>query len=272
MTMTYNDYRKIDAVHWTTLKAMRQSPMHYHHLAAHPIEDTAAMREGRAVHTAVLEPDRFPLDYAVWDGARRAGKGWEAFRDANQGRTILKRDEYEWCLDLRDAVRRHPVARHLLKVGEPEKTILWTDEATGLPCKGRVDWLNGIGLCDLKTAADLDPMRFGATAARLGYHCQLAFYRAGLRATGVEAPVKIMAVEKSPPYDVAVFTLDDDTLYAGEEEVGVLLRRVADCRAAGIWPGRYGDGETPLQLPGWAFAAFGEEPTGLGITIGGEET
>jgi hypothetical protein len=269
--VTYDEYDQIDAVNWTKLKAMRQSPKHYLYRSANPLEDTVSMRAGRAVHTAVLEPDRFPLDYAVFDGPRRAGKEWEAFAAANRSKTILRRDEYDFCLEIRDAVRAHPVARHLLEVGEAEKTITWTDEATALPCKGRIDWLNGIGLCDLKTTADLDPMRFGATAGRLGYHCQLAFYRQGLKANGVEAPVKILAVEKTPPHDVAVFTLDDDTLYAGEQEVAVLLRRVADCREAGRWPGRFGDGETPLQLPPWAFNAFGEEPAGLGIIIAGEE-
>jgi PDDEXK-like domain of unknown function (DUF3799) len=268
--MTREEYEQIDAVNWTTLKAMRQSPKHYRYHAAHPTEDTAAMAMGRAVHTAVLEPDRFPLDYAVWKGDRRAGKEWEAFRAANADRTILRADEYAYCLEIRDAVRAHPVAKHLLEAGEAEKTILWTDDATGLACKGRIDWLNGIGLCDLKTTADLDPLRFGATAARMGYHCQLAFYRRGLAANGVQAPVKIMAVEKSAPYDTAVFTLDEDTLYAGDEEVSELLRRVVECRAANAWPGRFGDGEAPLTLPAWAFPAA-EEGLPNGLTFSAEE-
>src|SRR5574341_1373220 len=217
--MTREEYDRIDAVNWTTLKAMRASPKHYRYAAEHATGDTAAMRDGRAVHTAVLEPDRFPLDYAIWAGERRAGKEWEVFKAANHDKTILRADEYAYCLEIRDAVRAHPVARHLLEAGEAGKTITWTDAATGLPCKGRIDWLNGIGLCDLKTTADLDPIRFAATAARLGYHCQLAFYRRGLAANGIDAPVKIMAVEKNPPYDVAVFSLDEDTLFAGDEEV-----------------------------------------------------
>src|SRR5574341_903199 len=72
--MTREEYDRIDAVNWTTLKAMRASPKHYRYAAEHATEDTAAMRDGRAVHTAVLEPDRFPLDYAIWAGERRAGK------------------------------------------------------------------------------------------------------------------------------------------------------------------------------------------------------
>jgi hypothetical protein len=268
--MKFADYLKLDAVNWTTLKAMRRSPKHYRYVAAHPAEYTPAMMLGRAVHTAVLEPDRFPLDYAVWDGARRQGNAWEAFKIANAKRTILRADEYALCLAIRDAVRAHPVAKHLLEVGEAEKTITWTDPDTKLKCKGRLDWLNGIGLCDLKTTVDLDPFRFGAQVARLGHHCQLAFYRRGLHANGLDVPVKILAVEKEPPYDTAVFALDEETLYAGDEEVTELLRRVAECRKTNTWPGRFGEGEAPLALPGWAFGNFGDDVTGLGLTFAAE--
>jgi hypothetical protein len=270
VTQPFDAYRKIKALNWTHLKRMRQSAKHFKYWSEHETEDTPTMILGRAVHTAVLEPDRFPIDYAVWKGARRAGNDWEAFQAANADRTILRLEEYQWCLEIRDAVRAHPVAKHLLEVGEAEKTIVWTDEASGLKCKGRLDFLNGIGLVDLKTTADLDPIRFGGQAARLGYHCQLAFYRRGLRANGIDVPVKILACEKDPPHDVAVLALDDDTLFAADEEVSLLLKRVVECRKSKQWPGRFGNVEAPLQLPGWAFGNFPDDPA-LGLIVGGEE-
>jgi hypothetical protein len=263
----YAAYEAIDAVRWSNLKFMRRSPKHYRYAADHPREDTPFFRLGRAVHVGVLEPDRLPLVVAVYKGKIRRGKEWDEFEAANADRTILKVDEYEMCCRIRDAVRAHPVARHLLEVGEAEKPLVWTDALTGLRCKGRIDWLNGIGLCDLKTSAQLSPRTFPAVAARYGYHCQLAFYQQGLRANGIEAPAKVLVVESEPPYDVGVFGVGEDALYAGEAEVRELLNRVAECTAKGEWPGQFGDGEVPLDLPPWAFPPEDDSFGGLDLVV-----
>lgn len=267
--MTLIDYTTLPGINWTTLKEMRRSPLHYQHRLANPLEDSARLAMGRAAHTAILEPDRFPLEYAVWTGERRAGKEWEAFKAANAGRTIIKADEYATCLAMRDAVRRHPAAAAILQAGgEAEKAVTWTDDATGLPCKGRMDWLGKYVLADLKTTSDLDPVRFGATAARMGYHTQLAFYRRGVKAaTGMDYPVQIIAVESSAPHDVAVFTIDETVLYAGDEEIDELLAKVKACREANAWPGRY-PAETTLQLPNWAFGSDAAGADDLDLIVG----
>jgi exodeoxyribonuclease VIII len=251
--MNFAEYLKIDAVNASSLKEMRKSPLHYAYRQAHPMEDTPRLGLGRATHTAVFEPDRFAIDYAVFMGERRAGKEWASFCEQHPDQTILKRAEYETCLAMRDAVRSHPIAGPALTPpGEAEKVLTWTDEETGLPCKARLDWWRPGLLADLKTAADIDRDRFAATAYRFGYHMQLAFYRAGLAANGLDAPApKIIAVEAAAPHDVAVLELDDDLLYAGELEVADLLARVAAGRSSGKWPGRYSDAAVALSLPPW---------------------
>lgn len=266
--MTIADYSKLPGINWSTLKEMRRSPLHYQYRLANPLEDSARLAMGRAIHTAILEPDMFPLQYAVWTGDRRAGKEWESFKAANAGRTIIKADEYQTCLAMRDAVRRHTAAALAIQGIETEKPITWTDEATGLPCKGRLDGLGKYAILDLKSTADLDPVRFGATAARLGHHCQLAFYRRGMRATtGLDYPVQIIAVESSAPHDVAVFTLDESVLYAGDEEITELLAKVKKCQDANEWPGRY-PAETTLQLPNWAFGSDAAGADDLDLIVG----
>lgn len=266
--MTYGEYDQIDAIRWSCLKEMRRSPKHYKWRLDHPLPDTDSLRLGRAVHVAVLEPDRFPLEVAVFAGAVRRGKEWQAFAEVNAKRTILKADEYAMCLAIRDSVRSHPVAKHLLTEGESEKSIAWTDPRTGLRCKGRLDWLNSM-LVDLKTDARLNPRRFPTTVAKYGYASQLALYREGLRALGMDGPpVKILAVESVPPYDVGVFSLGENELWAGEEEVHGLLDRVVECTAKNAWPGMFGDGETELTLPAWAFPP--EDDSAYGLTVDGE--
>jgi len=248
--MSYSDYAAIPGVNWSTLKAMAASPRHYHHAATTPRPDTPAMKLGRAVHCAVLEPDRLPLDYPVWRAHRR-GADWAEFSALYADKDIITEAEYETALAVRDAVRAHPAAAKLLKGGFAEHTVRWTDSATGIDCKARLDYLGPGGMADLKTTKDIDARAFGMTANRLLYHGQMAFYSMGLPVTE-HMPVSIIAVESDPPHDVAVYQLSDDDLYLGECIARDLLDKLAECLRADTWPGRYPDA-VPLQLPRWAW-------------------
>jgi hypothetical protein len=257
--VTFTEYLKIDAVSASGLKAMRKSPREYLYATTQGRKATRAMGLGTGTHAAVFEPERFAREYVVWDGDRR-GKAYDAFCEAHASEVILKRGEFELCCGMRDAARAHPVAGPLLTPpGEAEKVWLWKDPLTGLDCKARSDWWRLGLLADLKTSADIDARRFAATVYRLGYHIQAAHYRAALVANGIEdaPPFTIIAVESSPPHDVAVFEIDDDFLYAGERERTALMAKVADCRLTHLYPGRYPE-KSPLSLPAWAF----EEETG----------
>lgn len=266
---TFTAYLLRDGVNWSRLKEMARSPLHYKYRLDHERPDTKALAMGRGAHTAILEPDRFPVDYAVFKGARRAGKEWEAFQAANEDRSILRADEYDACLAMRDAVRAHPVASRYLAKGRAEQTVAWANPLTGLACKGRIDWLSDVDggvLCDLKTTANLDPPWFASRVANLKYHGQLAYYIQGLlEMDGLEPPAKIIAVESSPPYDVAVFDVGEDALWAGLNLALELLQKVAACQASGAWPGRLAVNEEPLVLPPWAFPPD-DEDTGYSIS------
>lgn len=271
MTITngvpFADYCAIDAVNWSTLKEMAKSGAHYRHRLTNPRTDTASLRFGRAVHTAVLEPDRFALEYAVWDGGRRGTNAYKEFEAVNAGRTILTEDEYGTCLATRDAVRSHPAAAPLL-AGPSEIVLEWTDYDTALPCKARLDKAYLCSPVDLKTTTSTDPDDFGRTSGSLLYHGQLAFYQRGLQACdprGHRDAPRIIAVESDAPYDVVVYRLPDDALMAGDQLVSDLLAHVASCRSRDEWPGRF-DTEQELHLPAWLMPG----DVGLGITIGGE--
>jgi PDDEXK-like domain of unknown function (DUF3799) len=240
-------YCAIPAVNWSSLKAMSDSPLHYQHGLTHPRSDTAAMLLGRATHCAVLEPDRFPLDYAVWEGDRR-GKEWTAYRAANPLRDILKRDEYDRCLAIRDAVAANPTAKALLDGAETEVVREWTDAATGIPCKARLDLLPIADFfADLKTTTCIAYRDFERKCADLDYYGQLAFYS---RSEAWTDSPRIIAVESAAPYDVGVFRLTEDALAAGQQHVSDLLAHLAACQESGEFPGRY-SGEQDLSIPAW---------------------
>lgn len=264
-SMPRAEYDAIDAVHFSVLKEMRKSALHYRHRELHPLDDTPAMLLGRGAHTAILEPLQFMREYVLWEGEARRGNAWKEFEAAHASKTILKRNEYDLCVAMQEAVRAHPEASKYLARGRAEQVVTWIDEPTGLLCKARADWICDVPglavLLDVKTTSTLDERLFGALAARMGYYAQLAFYWRGLRAVGLPMPAKLIAVESAPPHDVAVFDVGGDALAAGEEEVSELLLKVAECKATGKWPGRYAD-ERPLQLPAWFYATAEEDAGG----------
>jgi hypothetical protein len=247
------DYFDIAAVNFSTLKYMKKSPLHYKHARDVGREDSTNLLKGRAVHTAVLEPDQFDQRYAIYTGKTRRGKEWEKFELDHAGQEILKVVEREQAFAMRDAVLRHPAAKKIFASGLAEQTLVWTDESTGLLCKAKADWLTSIVLADLKSTPDVDGRRFGAMAARMDYFVQLAWYLDAARRAGFGvSEAKIVAVEVAAPYDVAVFTLSDDDLLAGRETYRGWLGQVIECIERDEWLGRYPD-EQPLSLPKYVF-------------------
>jgi exodeoxyribonuclease VIII len=259
--MTFQEYRALGAANWSSLRELARSPKHYAYRLSHERPDTPAMRLGRAVHTSVLEPDRFALEYTIWRGGVRRGKEWDAFCVANDDKDILSEDEYARCVAIRDAVRGHPVAGPLLANGVAETTLQWVDSATGLALKARLDYLTDTALVDLKTAQSVTPRDFARACTNYQYHGQLAFY-----ARPVEVPkVYMVAVESEQPHDVVVYEPDDDFLWAGDELVTDLLAKLKTCTDTDTWPGMY-SGVQPLSLPAWVYSEL-EDATSLGVSF-----
>jgi hypothetical protein len=263
------DYFAMPGINWSLLKYMRESPRMYKHRLSVPREDTPALALGRAVHTLVFEPEKFDAEYAIWTGGRRAGNEWNAFQDLHCDQTILRAQDVEMVTQLAEAIARHPLVQPYLDGGEFERVITWTDPDTGLPCKGKPDWIlpHARVLLDLKTCVCNEARRFGAMAARYGYHAQLSHYENGIEAGLGWRPkrVLIVAAEKDEPHDVAVFELDPEARYAGHEEVAELMRKVKVCTDTDSWPGRYTD-EQALALPAWMFSdESDEDPESFGL-------
>jgi hypothetical protein len=249
------DYDAIDAVNFSSLKELAHSPKRYQHRKKHGRKATRSMERGTAAHTALLEPDRFFRDYAVFGlDKKRGSKEWSAFEAANPGKEILKLAEYEEAITVAAAVRADPIAMRYLENGMPEVALVWTDKETGTQCKGRVDWLDDIGrvIPDIKGARNIESHAFWRQGAALNYHTQAAFYASGYHAiTGHEPTSKIIAVEFEPPHDVVVYNMTEEVLDKGREEYRRLLLKLIGCQDDNRWPGYANNCELDAQLPAW---------------------
>jgi hypothetical protein len=272
------EYDAIDALNISRLKNIKRSPQHYRH-ALDNREQKACLTLGNATHVAVLEPERYLQEFAVWTRRTEAGKAaprngqhWEKFQLENPGRTILTYDENSLASDIAAAVRSNELAMPYLASGDPEVTLEWALDAAlgGRAAKSRVDWLTNVDgqvyLVGLKTARDCRRFAFGSQAAKLSYHWQWAYYFDAYKAIRGKAPRMVeIVVESEAPHAVAVYKIPDDIIEQGREEYWEAVKRLAECEVTLEWPGPEPTEEF-LSLPTWVYGTDDDDINELGLT------
>jgi hypothetical protein len=268
-------YHAHSAVSKSHLDLVARSPLHYWSRYLDPNrvvpKPTAAMAIGSAVHTHVLELDQWDAQYVVApagiDRRTKVGKAeWEVFQTAIGTRTVISRDDADLVMRIGRSVLSHPAAAYLLGLpGKAETTHMWTDEATGLQCKCRPDWLldDGSMIVDLKTTEDASPRGFQKSIAQWRYHVQASWYLDGLQHAIGKRPDQFVfiAVEKKPPFVCAVYVADAQMIEIGRDTARRDLDKLNVCKAADYWPG-YSDGIEQINLPPWMLPkADGTMPT-----------
>lgn len=257
-TLSNAEYHAHPAVSKSHLDKVAKSPAHYFEAYLNPdrkpFESTQAMIIGSALHTAVLEPDLWDVEYAVApegiDRRYKTGKeAWAKFEEESQGKVLLKAEDAEAVRRMASAVFSHPASSFLLNLkGKREASYFWTDEDTGIECKCRPDWHSEDRrlIVDLKTTEDASPSAFARSVANYRYHVQSAHYCKGL---GAEQFL-FVCVEKNPPHLVAVYAATPGLMAAGSRAASRDLATIASCRAANHWPG-YSTEIQPIDLPSW---------------------
>ena len=237
-------YDNIPAVRRSDLWELRKSPAHYLYKVTHPEEPTAALLFGTAAHKYILEPESFWDDYIEMpriDRRTKAGKE-EYQRIVESGKTPISSDDLSVIIDMDAQIKAHPLASLLLKTGDHEVPIEWTDEKTGEPCKCRPDVITEYDgedwIVDYKTTISCMTGAFEKACRAYGYKLQ-----AGMSSEGVfcktfrDCRFAFVAQEKTPPYAVRVYTCDEGFRIEGQELFHELIGIYHDCKESGEWPG-----------------------------------
>ena len=188
------------------------------------------MKLGTATHCAILEPERFEIEYVeapVVDRRTKDGKAlWNELEQS--GRIVLSSEEYAKVTGMAKAMKDHELASKLVEGGIAEQSVYWNQKVSGLEvseilCKARPDYIKplkkGYVIVDIKTTQDASVYEFQRKAYyKYYYHLQAAHYVRGFEAVIGEKVIAFMyiAIESEPPYAISVFKAGEDYLKAGE--------------------------------------------------------
>lgn len=263
------EYHAHPAFSSSGFKLMARSPRHYWARYVDPnrapSEPTPAMKLGTAWHAAVFERSDFDDRYIALPVGldRRTKEGKALYEEVlASGKEPLAADTMKQVLAMADAAHAHPAARVIFaQRGRAEQSIFWTDEATGVPCRIRPDWMvepcdlfpNGL-IVDGKSTEDASTEGFAKAVWNWSMHFQAAFYADGFQTVfGTLKPPAFLwlAQEKESPYATAVYSANADVVAYGRREYQRLLALYAECKANDNWPG-YPTTVGDIALPPWA--------------------
>lgn len=224
---------------------------------------------GNAVHTAVLGEGHDIVEITGFSDWKKADA--RALRDEayDAGKVPLLTKEKRQVDAMATAIRQHPLAGPLFAPGTgiAERSLYWTDPATGIRCRVRPDWLKqmpGLTLAvDLKTTKDANPEAVSRAIRDYSYHQQDALYVDGIWATLQPEDVRFIFVfiSKTAPYLITVRELTDQDRDIGRARNERALRIYKECESTGIWPDWTGPvTEIPqIGMPAWDTIRQAEE-------------
>lgn len=257
------EYHAHPALSSTGVKKILELPALFKHEILDGNRDhKAAFDFGSAVHAKVLGVG-WGVKELDYDNYRT--KAAQTARDEARAEGLIPmlKHELEPVVACAESVLANPMAKALLELeGAPEVTVLAHDEESGVDLRCRFDYFpkDHAAVVDLKTTAGkASPRGFAKSVASLKYHVSEAHYLDTLKlATGQDRRMVFIAVEKEPPYLVAVHQVSADFLEAGRVEARRARNIFRRCMDTGEWPG-YEPKINLLDMPNWAFWEHNED-------------
>jgi hypothetical protein len=209
---------------------------------------------GRALHMAVLEPEKFEAAFLVMkedvDLRTKAGKEvWEKAQAYANGRTILRAHDGETVVNMANAVKNHSFWQKMPD-RLVEQSVYWDRGIFNTRLKARPDAYNDKIIVDLKTTDSIPA--FQKSVYSYGYHRQAAMQIDGLEAIDGQRRYHVFfVVEKKFPFFTGVFSLCDTSLNKGRDEYLEAAITYRDCMVHNEWPG-YEEKVQQISLPNWA--------------------
>jgi len=240
-------------------------------------DQTEAMRMGRAIASFIEGgPEELEKHFYVLP-ANKPNKPTEAQRNAYlkgagteagirsiefwakvdaDPRDVITESSWELICNMGKALMKDPAAAAALG-GEPEITMAWFDERSGLWCLARPDQVQFTGMVsDYKKISTQGAYMSGSMCDRkitqYGYHAQMAFACEGFQVLTGEWPEQVGLIFQmdSKPYHSILRGIDEESLSIGMFQNDRARMRFRECLNSENWPGP-GEHIANYHMPEW---------------------
>lgn len=153
----------------SVVKDLYKSKRSYVNSLTKPQKETAALRDGRLIHTVVLEPERVDEKYATSDFSRTTKKYKELALSTDK--EVVLSSEMRSAKYLNKCLMDCDETRELLSGGIAEVPVI--GEIMGYPFRAKADYLRPDRIVDLKTTTEIDGWEW---AAKNKWHYNIQAY------------------------------------------------------------------------------------------------
>lgn len=219
---TFEEYLGKPDISASDLKNFLQSPAYYKYKSTEVKKDEQGKHFliGSAFHELLLEPEFFNQTYLVmpkFDLRTKAGKEeHQSFTENHKGKVFLDKDDYEMIIAMSKSAERSNTFMDLISDSYRELSCYTVDENSGLGVRMRPDCFakNRSTIVDIKTCLNSSYKGFKGDVYKFGYSITAAFYMDFLNRENYV----FAAIEKQPPYQTALYMLDDEMIEYGRKQ------------------------------------------------------
>ena len=261
--LPFEEYRKIDALNFHSLKDFQWDPKAWHGGYFETKQRTSpALTLGTQLHELVLQgAETFHENNALWTPPLNPSTGkpfgptsdkyknaLSDFGKANAGKNLYTDEDWITLGAMREAIQWHPVAGPMLYSPNKKRSelVVHGEIIPGFKVKGAIDrYDEQYGIIDLKTTASLEDESgrptFRYNMRDYGYVEQLAYYQMLIHEVcgGNIPPVAIVAVETQLPFRVGVFVFDAAVMEKARTVINEWLKRFITCRRLDKFPSKW---------------------------------
>jgi PDDEXK-like domain of unknown function (DUF3799) len=224
----------------SNLKLLLESPQQFYKqkiLGEKESKSSAAMDLGSYVHTLILEPENVQAEYAFYEGWRKQGKEFDAFKQEAGNKIVISKPQAHTGQLMANTVKACPPALDLLKGGVAELSL--ASRILDVPVKMRADYLQpekGYVLDVKTTRYPNDPFTFKQTCRGLGYDLSAALYcEIAHNIYGKLFDFYWLVISKTD-MSAAVYKASSTTLTEGASLVNKALVTYKKCLSSNTWP------------------------------------
>lgn len=212
------------------LKTMLESPdMFYQQyiLGRRKAMDSPALRVGNAVHTKILEPEKFEDEYAIFTGKRRQGAKWDEFKKENEGKILLSEKDMLQVDIATENILNTDATLPYINGGVAEVSLF--TELEGVKIKVRADYLNETMayIQDIKTTSDVvNETNVRKKIAQFDYDLSAALYLDAFKSEGLNVDNFIWVFSSKGYQSCKVFKASNEMLENGRVKYKRALEQI----------------------------------------------